>query len=102
MMDESNQSAASLNEDAVASGPSIPVPRSSGGPVQAPPKYKMTISRLTIDKLGIKLYDRVTAVLAELIANSYDADANVVKIALPFACFLDQPQEEEWAITIED
>ncbi|MFI7021479.1 ATP-binding protein [Micromonospora sp. NPDC049900] len=48
----------------------------------------MRISRLTIDKLGIKLYDRVTAVLAELIANSYDADAEAVDITLPWNAFL--------------
>jgi hypothetical protein len=46
-------------------------------------KYKMTISRLTVDKLGIKLYDRVSAVIAELVANSYDADASEVKITAP-------------------
>ncbi|MCY3801690.1 MAG: ATP-binding protein [Chloroflexi bacterium] len=44
----------------------------------------MRISRLTIDKLGIQMYDRVSAVLAELIANAYDADAEHVKISLPF------------------
>jgi hypothetical protein len=32
-------------------------------------KYKMTISRLTVDKLGVKLYDRVSAVMAEIVAN---------------------------------
>ena len=50
----------------------------------SPKKYKMRISRLTIDKLGIQMYDRVSAVLAELIANAYDADAEHVKITLPF------------------
>lgn len=43
----------------------------------------MTISRNTIDKLGIKLYDKVSAVLAELIANAYDADATEVTITIP-------------------
>ena len=47
------------------------------------PKYLMTISRLTVDKLGVRLYDRVSAVIAELVANSYDADATVVKISAP-------------------
>lgn len=28
--------------------------------------YTMRISRLTIDKLGVKLYDRASAVVAEL------------------------------------
>ena len=37
--------------------------------------YTMPISRLTVDKLGVKLYDKASAVLAELIANAYDADA---------------------------
>jgi hypothetical protein len=43
----------------------------------------MTISRLTVDKLGVKLYDRVSAVIAELVANSYDADASEVTIKAP-------------------
>jgi hypothetical protein len=47
------------------------------------PKYQMTISRLTVDKLGVKLYDRVAAVIAELVANSYDADATEVVVEAP-------------------
>ena len=43
----------------------------------------MRISRLTIDKLGVKLYDRVSAVIAELVANSYDADATEVTVIAP-------------------
>ncbi|MFI5779222.1 ATP-binding protein [Nocardia sp. NPDC051570] len=58
------------------------------GNVQADHKYTMRISRLAIDKLGIKLYDRVSAVLAELIANSYDADATVVEVSLPWGVTL--------------
>jgi len=45
--------------------------------------YEMVITRLTIDKLGVKLYDSVSAVVAELIANSYDADARDVRVSLP-------------------
>ncbi|WP_063629994.1 ATP-binding protein [Nocardia sp. BMG51109] len=56
--------------------------------VQAGHKYTMRISRLAIDKLGIKLYDRVSAVLAELIANSYDADATEVAVTLPWGVTL--------------
>ncbi|WP_405491446.1 ATP-binding protein [Nocardia sp. NBC_00511] len=51
-------------------------------------KYTMRISRLAIDKLGIRLYDRVSAVLAELIANSYDADATEVEVVLPWGITL--------------
>ena len=51
-------------------------------------KYKMTISRLTVDKLGVKLYDRVSAVIAELVANGYDADAETVTIETPMGTYL--------------
>jgi hypothetical protein len=51
-------------------------------------KYVMTISRLTVDKLGVKLYDRVAAVIAELVANSYDADATEVTIEAPMGAYL--------------
>lgn len=59
-----------------------------GGSSSRSSKYTMRISRLTIDKLGIKLYDRVSAVLAELIANAYDADADEVTVTLPWGTFL--------------
>lgn len=45
--------------------------------------YSMTISRLTVDKLGVKLYDRISAVIAEIVANSYDADATEVTVRAP-------------------
>lgn len=51
-------------------------------------KYPMTISRLTVDKLGVKLYDRVSAVIAELVSNSYDADATEVIIEAPMGEYL--------------
>lgn len=50
--------------------------------------YSMRISRLTIDKLGVKLYDKVSAVIAELIANAYDADATEVTVQAPMGQFL--------------
>ncbi len=70
-------------------------------------KYTMRISRLTIDKLGIQMYDRVSAVLAELIANAYDADAEHVKITLPFGTYLalkkeGQIEDQGFEIVIED
>lgn len=51
-------------------------------------QYVMTISRMTVDKLGVKLYDRVSAVMAELVANSYDADATEVTIQAPMGVYL--------------
>lgn len=50
--------------------------------------YQLKISRLTIDKLGVKLYDKASAVVAELIANSYDADAENVTVRLPLSTLL--------------
>lgn len=50
--------------------------------------YSMRISRLTVDKLGVKLYDKVSAVIAELIANAYDADATEVTVSAPMGEFL--------------
>ena len=50
--------------------------------------YSMRISRLTVDKLGVKLYDKVSAVIAELIANAYDADATNVTVQAPMGQFL--------------
>lgn len=47
--------------------------------------YELRISRKTVDKLGVKLYDKVSAVVAELVANSYDADAEKVTVKLPLA-----------------
>jgi len=70
-------------------------------------KYTMRISRLTIDKLGIQMYDRVSAVLAELMANCYDADAEHVTIALPLGRYLaekdgDGVRDLGYEIRIED
>lgn len=69
-------------------------------------KYTMSISRMTIDKLGIQLYDRVSAVLAELIANAYDADAREVSVSLPWGVFLankdGSPTSADYVIEVRD
>ncbi|NLX46546.1 MAG: hypothetical protein GXY70_00005 [Euryarchaeota archaeon] len=54
----------------------------------APEEYEMKISWQTIDKLGVKMYDKVSAVMAELVANSYDADASEVQIIAPMGEYL--------------
>ena len=69
--------------------------------------YEMTISRTTIDKLGIKLYDKASAVVSELIANSYDADAEKVTVKIPLSRWLATRRDGEiidqgLEITIED
>lgn len=43
----------------------------------------MKIANSIVDNLGLKMYDKVSAVVAELIANAYDADAEKVTIKLP-------------------
>lgn len=46
-------------------------------------QYTMHIERTIVEDLGLKLYDKVSAVVAEIIANSYDADAEKVKLEIP-------------------
>lgn len=71
--------------------------------------YRMRISRMTVDKLGVRLYDRVSAVVAELIANAYDADAENVSVRVPLRTLLarrdpltGEVQEYSHCIEIED
>jgi histidine kinase/DNA gyrase B/HSP90-like ATPase len=67
--------------------------------------YELRISRLTIDKLGVKLYDKVSAVVAELIANGYDADAENVDVRLPLNSALATKKKDgsvaEYGLVIE-
>ena len=51
-------------------------------------RYTMPISAFVVDKLGVKLYDKASAVIAELISNSYDADARSVVVRAPMGQFL--------------
>ncbi len=72
-----------------------------------PNDYTMRISRLTVDKLGVKLYDRVSAVIAELISNSYDADAKAVVVRAPMGQYLatkagGELSDKGFEITVED
>jgi len=49
---------------------------------------------MTVDKLGVRLYDRVSAVVAELVANAYDADAENVVVRVPLATLLARKNRE--------
>jgi hypothetical protein len=77
-------------------------------PARADRKYELRISRLTVEKLGVKLYDRVSAVVAELIANGYDADAEEVKVRLPLSTLLatkqkqGPPKDNGYDVEVED
>lgn len=69
--------------------------------------YQLRISRLTVDKLGVKLYDKASAVVAELIANGYDADAEKVIVRIPLAVQLATKvdgimQDKGFTIEVED
>ena len=46
------------------------------------PKYKMTIGLSVLEHLGIGLYSNVPAVLSEVVANAWDADARNVWIRI--------------------
>lgn len=76
-----------------------------------PGDYSLRISPTTVDKLGVKLYDKVSAVVAELLANAYDADAEHVAVRLPLGTQLAQRDRSTkevteptppWSIEIED
>ena len=46
------------------------------------PKYQMTVSLNVLRHLGLGLYSNVPAVLSEVVANSWDADAEHVRISI--------------------
>lgn len=46
------------------------------------PELRMTFTPNTIEHLGVRMYSTLPPVIAELIANSYDADANEVHVYL--------------------
>ena len=46
------------------------------------PKYQMSIDLNVLNHLGLKLYSNVPAVLSEVVANSWDADAEKVEIEI--------------------
>ena len=46
------------------------------------PPYELTVDLQVLKHLGIGLYSNVPAVVSEMVANAYDADATVVKITV--------------------
>ncbi|MDE0369475.1 MAG: ATP-binding protein [bacterium] len=57
------------------------------------PKYEMTVSLNVLRHLGLGLYSNVAAVLSEVVANSWDADAQHVSICI---------DQTEGRVVIED
>ena len=50
--------------------------------MEVPKKYQMTINLNVLNHLGINLYSNIPAVLSEVVANSWDADATNVDIEI--------------------
>ena len=50
--------------------------------MDTPKKYQMTINLSVLNHLGINLYSNIPAVLSEVVANSWDADATNVDIEI--------------------
>ena len=50
--------------------------------MDAPKKYQMNISNTVLYHLGINLYSNIPAVLSEVVANSWDADATNVYVEI--------------------
>ena len=53
--------------------------------VTDPTPYRMTLSLNVLKHLGIGLYSNVPAVLSEVVANAWDADARNVEIEIDVA-----------------
>jgi len=68
----------------IADMSSVPEGDGSSSPIE----YQMNIQGSVIEQLGLKQYDTVSAVVAELVANAWDADAEEVKIELPLGTYL--------------
>ena len=62
----------------VDASPDTPLPQAGSHA----PKYRMTVSLNVLNHLGIGLYSNIPAVLSELVANAWDADAKTVEISI--------------------
>lgn len=64
--------------------------------------YEMTIALTTLKHLGVGLYSNVPAVLSEVVANSYDADADTVSITIDKTAGEVIVKDDGWGMTKED
>lgn len=65
--------------DQQASSTDLPAQREADS--QTAPPFVMTVDMSVLESLGINLYSNAAAVLSELVANAWDADANEIRIA---------------------
>ena len=66
------------------------------------PQYEMTLSLNVLRHLGFGLYSNIAAVLSEVVANSWDADAKHVKIAIDANAGKVVIEDDGHGMTIED
>jgi len=64
--------------------------------------YRMTIDLNVLDHLGINLYSNLAAVLTEIVANAWDADASCVSIAFDTANDTILIEDDGIGMTVED
>ena len=66
------------------------------------PQYEMTLSLNVLRHLGFGLYSNIAAVLSEVVANSWDADAKHVKIAIDANASKVVIEDDGHGMTMED
>jgi HSP90 family molecular chaperone len=64
--------------------------------------YKLTIDLATLKHLGIGLYSNVPAVLSEVVANSWDANARHVDITIDELSTCITVKDDGWGMTEEE
>lgn len=70
--------------------------------MQQTPKYELTIDLNTLKHLGIGLYSNTPAVIAEVVANSWDADAAKVEIKIDIDKKTITISDDGWGMTTEE
>lgn len=63
------------------------------------PSYELTIDLNTLNHLGIGLYSNIPAVISEVVANAYDADAKSVKIEINTKSKKISIEDDGWGMT---
>lgn len=66
------------------------------------PKFRMTLSLNVLNHLGIGLYSNIPAVLSELVANAWDADARNVDIALDIEAGRIEVRDDGHGMNVDD
>src|SRR5258705_1863821 len=62
-------------------------------------RYKLTIDLATLNHLGIGLYSNIPAVLSEVVANAWDADASAVDIDINPTAGVIVVKDDGWGMT---